>query len=50
MQSVQRKFGKMLKRQEDEADVGTVLAEFKAMGEMLKQVCYHLQHNWIETC
>lgn len=38
MQSMQRKFGKMLKRQENDTEVSNVLAEFKAAGEMLKQV------------
>ena len=38
MKSMQRKFGKLTKRQADEGDVGVVLAEFKAMDEMLDTV------------
>ena len=38
MKSVQRKFGKVMKRGDNEADVQTVLAEFKAVDEMLDRV------------
>ncbi len=38
MKSVQRKFGTFTKRSENEADVQIVLAEFKAMDDMLERV------------
>ncbi|KAK1051288.1 hypothetical protein B0A54_17724 [Friedmanniomyces endolithicus] len=37
MKSMQRKFGGLMKRKDDEADVGQVLAEFKAVDDMLTQ-------------
>jgi amphiphysin len=40
MKSMQRRFGGMMKRSADEADVGQVLTEFKAVDEMLTQVLY----------
>ena len=38
MKSVQRKFGTFVKRSENEADVVTVLTEFKAVDDMLERV------------
>ena len=38
MKSVQRKFGTLTKRSENEADVQVVLAEFKAVDDMLERV------------
>ena len=42
MKSVQRKFGTFMKRSDNEADVQTVLAEFKAVDEMLDRVKLNL--------
>ncbi|KAK0919092.1 hypothetical protein LTR29_018313, partial [Friedmanniomyces endolithicus] len=42
MKSMQRRVGGLLmKRKDDEADVGNILAEFKAVDEMLTQVTHH---------
>ena len=38
MKSVQRKFGTLMKRSENEADIASVMAEFKAVDEMLDSV------------
>lgn len=38
MKSVQRQFGKFTKRSENNADVQTVLEEFKAVDDMLDRV------------
>ena len=38
MKSVQRKFGTFMKRSDNEQDVQTVLAEFKAVDDMLDRV------------
>jgi len=38
MKSMQRKFGGMMKRSANEADVEAVLAEFKTANEMLDRV------------
>lgn len=43
MKSVQRKFGTLMKRSDNEKDVQTVLAEFKAMDDMLDRVW--LEHH-----
>ena len=43
MKSVQRKFGTFLKRSENEADVQTVLAEFKAVDDMLDRVLAYVR-------
>jgi hypothetical protein len=47
MKSVQRKFGTLTKRSENEADVQVVLAEFKAMDDMLERVRLLLN---LDTC
>lgn len=39
MKSMQRKFGGLMKRTEDQQDVGSVLAEFRAADEKLERVC-----------
>ena len=38
MKSMQRQFGKFTKRSENQADVGTVLEEFKTVDDMLDRV------------
>jgi len=38
MKSMQRKFGGLMKRSDDQQDVSVVLAEFKAVDEMLNNV------------
>ena len=38
MKSVQRKFGTLMKRSDNEKDVQTVLEEFKAVDDMLDRV------------
>jgi hypothetical protein len=38
MKSVQRKFGTLMKRSDNEKDVQTVLEEFKAVDDMLERV------------
>ena len=38
MKSVQRKFGTLMKRSENEQDVQAVLAQFKAVDDMLDRV------------
>ena len=38
MKSVQRKFGTFMKRSDNETDVQSVLAEFKAADDMLDRV------------
>ena len=43
MKSMQRKFGTLMKRGENEADVQTVIAEFKAVDEMLERVSYVME-------
>lgn len=40
MKSMQRQFGKLSKRSENQADVGAVLAEFNSTSEMLDKVCF----------
>jgi hypothetical protein len=42
MKKIQRFGGKFGKRSADEASVGSIIADFKAMDEMLDKVCYHL--------
>ena len=39
MKSVQRKMGTFMKRSENEADVTAVIADFKAVDDMLERVC-----------
>ncbi|KAK0768123.1 hypothetical protein LTS02_012013 [Friedmanniomyces endolithicus] len=49
MKSMQRKFGGLMKRKDDEADVGQVLAEFKAVDDMLTQLIKDLtayRNSW----
>nr|OQO29269.1 hypothetical protein B0A51_07514 [Rachicladosporium sp. CCFEE 5018] len=43
MKKVQRQFGKLTKRSEDQADVSTVLAEFKGADEMLERLAKDLK-------
>ncbi|OQN97970.1 hypothetical protein B0A48_16275 [Cryoendolithus antarcticus] len=43
MKKVQRQFGKFTKRSEDQADVSTVLAEFKGADEMLERLAKDLK-------
>lgn len=38
MKSMQRKFGGLMKRSADEADVGLIMNDFKAADEMLDKV------------
>jgi amphiphysin len=38
MKSMQRRFGTFQKRSDDQADVGAVLAEFKAADDMIERV------------
>ena len=38
MKSMQRRFGAFQKRSDDQADVGVVLAEFKAADDMIERV------------
>ncbi|EMC99108.1 hypothetical protein BAUCODRAFT_65537 [Baudoinia panamericana UAMH 10762] len=45
MKSMQRKFGGLMKRSEDQADVGTVLAEFKAADDMLDRLIQDIK-SW----
>jgi hypothetical protein len=40
MKKIQRFGGKFGKRSADEASVGSIIADFKAMDEMLDKVCY----------
>lgn len=42
MKSMQRQFGKIGKRSENQADTQTVLAEFQAVDNMLDRVCLGL--------
>ncbi|KAK3063869.1 hypothetical protein LTR53_018731, partial [Teratosphaeriaceae sp. CCFEE 6253] len=49
MKSMQRKFGGLMKRKDDEADVGQVLAEFKTVDDMLTQLIKDLttyRNSW----
>ncbi|KAF2768181.1 hypothetical protein EJ03DRAFT_328546, partial [Teratosphaeria nubilosa] len=49
MKSMQRKFGGLMKRSADQQDVGAVIAEFKAMDEMLDRLIKELRayrHAW----
>ncbi|KAK0905268.1 hypothetical protein LTR57_018388 [Friedmanniomyces endolithicus] len=49
MKTMQRKFGGLMKRKDDEADVGNILAEFKAVDEMLTQLIRDLtafRNSW----
>ena len=39
MKSMQRRFGAFGKRSDDQADVGVVLADFKAADDMIERVC-----------
>lgn len=48
MKAVQRKFGTFTKRSEDDADVNTILTEFKAVDDMLERVGYRLRT--LTTC
>lgn len=43
MKSVQRKFGTLMKRSDNEKDVQTVLEEFKAVDDMLERVRVNLK-------
>jgi amphiphysin len=43
MKSMQRKFGGLMKRSADEADVGAILAEFKSMDDMLDRLIKDLK-------
>jgi hypothetical protein len=38
MKSMQRRFGAFQKRSDDQADVGVVLADFKATDDMIERV------------
>jgi hypothetical protein len=38
MKSMQRRFGAFQKRSDDQADVGQVLADFKAADDMIERV------------
>ncbi len=51
MKSVQRKMGVFLKRSDNEADVQTVLEEFKAVDDMLDRVrrIYRLRSTCSDT-
>ncbi|KAH9826973.1 SH3 domain signaling protein [Teratosphaeria destructans] len=49
MKSMQRKFGGLMRRSADEQDVGAVIAEFKAVDEMLDRLIKDLKayrHSW----
>ncbi|KAK3671957.1 hypothetical protein LTR78_008132 [Recurvomyces mirabilis] len=49
MKSMQRRFGGMMKRSADEADVGQILTEFKQVDEMLSQLTKDLtayRNSW----
>lgn len=42
MQSMQRRFGKLLPRTADESQVGVLLKDFEDADKMLAKVCYSL--------
>lgn len=47
MKSMQRRFGAFQKRSDDQADVGAVLADFKATDAMIEQVSLSLHTSKI---
>jgi hypothetical protein len=50
MKSMQRRFGAFQKRSDDQADVGAVLAEFKAADDMIERVSLATPANCSLAC
>jgi hypothetical protein len=50
MKSMQRRFGAFQKRSDDQADVGVVLAEFKAADDMIERVSLDIAAEYSLAC
>jgi hypothetical protein len=50
MKSMQRRFGTFQKRSDDQADVGAVLAEFKAADDMIERVSLDIAAEYSLAC